>query len=236
MSNHIETLRHVQKVDSEMNVMAADERRLKEGIEAAVEAIKTVETERAALQAGFDGFDRMIKELSEEIRVNSERVTKDEGKMGAVTTDKGFKAINKEMGTARKVAKVAQEKLEKITPLAEAKTAEIALSDATLKEKQAELERLRAEYDEKSGEWERARAEKRKEKEALAAAVDKSLLKQYETIRAKRAGVGLVQVLNETCQGCFIHVPPQIYIKLQKASEIIACPHCHRLLYYQQQS
>jgi hypothetical protein len=236
LANDLETLRHVQRVDSDMNAIAAEEKRFREGIERATEAIRAIEGEIAALRAGHDELDRSAREIGEEIRVNSERVAKDEGKMGAVTTDKGYKAITKEMGTARKAVKAAQERLDKLTPLVEAKASEISARDAALKEKEAELERLTKERDEKSGEWARVIEEKKKEKDALAASVNKSLFKQYETIRAKRAGVGLVQVQNETCQGCFIHVPPQIYIKLQKGNEVIACPHCHRILYYEQQA
>ena len=58
------------------------------------------------------------------------------------------------------------------------------------------------------------------------------IFKKYETIRAKRGGIGLAKVQDETCQGCYIHIPPQVFIILKRGvEELLTCPHCHRILY-----
>jgi len=44
--------------------------------------------------------------------------------------------------------------------------------------------------------------------------------------------VGVVNVRHETCQGCFVHIPPQMFIEVQKNNEIIRCPNCNRILYF----
>ena len=49
------------------------------------------------------------------------------------------------------------------------------------------------------------------EREKVIKDLNPSILKRYETIKSRRGGRGLAKVFNETCQECFIHIPPQVY-------------------------
>ena len=60
--------------------------------------------------------------------------------------------------------------------------------------------------------------------------IPKPLLKRYETIRAKRMGVGLALVVDGSCQGCNMKLPPQLYNILQRANTVEQCPSCSRLM------
>ena len=69
-------------------------------------------------------------------------------------------------------------------------------------------------------------------REALSKQLDSNLFKLYNTLKEKRQGVGVVNVKNETCQGCFVNIPPQMYIDVQRNSDLIRCPNCNRILYW----
>jgi hypothetical protein len=69
-------------------------------------------------------------------------------------------------------------------------------------------------------------------REALTKQIEARLFKLYDTLREKRRGVGVFNVKNETCQGCFLNIPPQMYIEVQKNSALIQCPNCNRILYW----
>lgn len=62
--------------------------------------------------------------------------------------------------------------------------------------------------------------------------IDKTLLKQYTTIRENR-GTGIVEVKNLACSGCNIMIPTFMVDKLNKNNEIIYCESCGRILYKQ---
>jgi predicted nucleic acid-binding Zn-ribbon protein len=65
-------------------------------------------------------------------------------------------------------------------------------------------------------------------KENLAA-----LKKDYRSFEVKQrcGGIGLVQVENAVCKGCYLNIPPQLYNELHRGNELRMCPHCHRLIY-----
>jgi uncharacterized protein len=71
-----------------------------------------------------------------------------------------------------------------------------------------------------------------KEREKLEASLSKDLLKRYETIKSRRNGRAVVPVWKGVCDGCHMNIPPQMYIELQKAEELMECPFCSRIIYW----
>jgi hypothetical protein len=61
--------------------------------------------------------------------------------------------------------------------------------------------------------------------------LDPGLVEQYRQVKKRCGGIGLVQVENAVCKGCFLNIPPQMYNELHKGNELRMCPHCHRLIY-----
>jgi len=44
----------------------------------------------------------------------------------------------------------------------------------------------------------------------------------------------VVEARGESCSGCFMSIPPQIFVNVKKNTEIITCPNCHRILYFKE--
>jgi predicted nucleic acid-binding Zn-ribbon protein len=43
----------------------------------------------------------------------------------------------------------------------------------------------------------------------------------------------VVAVWKEVCDGCHMSIPPQLYNELQKSNELITCPSCSRIIYWE---
>ena len=57
---------------------------------------------------------------------------------------------------------------------------------------------------------------------------------KYQRIeRQKQPPAALV--VGGTCQACFMALPPQLFIEIQKGHQVHACPNCHRLLYLEEE-
>jgi predicted nucleic acid-binding Zn-ribbon protein len=72
----------------------------------------------------------------------------------------------------------------------------------------------------------------RDERESIASRLNVSIRKKYEQIFARRGGVAVVEVRRGICLGCNMHLPPQLYIEIQKARDVHVCPSCNRILYW----
>lgn len=71
----------------------------------------------------------------------------------------------------------------------------------------------------------------RDERAVLAAGIAPFLLQEYERIFSRRGEVAVVALADETCQGCHMHLPPQMCMNLQRHPRLTFCPHCHRILF-----
>jgi uncharacterized protein len=92
----------------------------------------------------------------------------------------------------------------------------LSLTSTAVDQRAAVEEELRAAQDERT---------------VLATGIDTFLLQEYERIFARRGGVAIVALTNETCQGCHMHLPPQMCLELQRHPRLTFCPHCHRILF-----
>lgn len=66
----------------------------------------------------------------------------------------------------------------------------------------------------------------------LAAKVDETLRMRYERLLKNKGEKVIVGVEHETCGGCHVLLPRQIILACQSNTEVITCPNCGRLLYY----
>ena len=58
------------------------------------------------------------------------------------------------------------------------------------------------------------------------------LYEEYKELMKKHKGLAVAEVIDEICQGCFLHIPPQLYVEIKLNQTIKYCPQCGRILYY----
>jgi hypothetical protein len=74
--------------------------------------------------------------------------------------------------------------------------------------------------------WEKKRIDLRKN-------VAEDLLAKYEKIKKRNQGIGVISVWKSVCNGCHMNIPPQLYNELQRSEELLSCPNCDRIMYFQ---
>ncbi|OGQ59631.1 MAG: hypothetical protein A3J24_05765 [Deltaproteobacteria bacterium RIFCSPLOWO2_02_FULL_53_8] len=237
MLETIRTLERIQKLDIEIAATETEEGNYQRDSEAASAEAASLATARDASVAEIDTINARIRELDEEIRKCGERVQKDEKRVGGIKNDKELNALNKEIISANKSRRQHEEEKNQLNAKLDGKKAALAVTEAALNEKNALIARLGAEVTEKRASWEAVRARNGALKETEKASLSPQVYKKYENIRAKRGGIGLARVANETCHACFMHIPPQVYIILKRGvDELMTCPHCHRILYVESET
>jgi predicted nucleic acid-binding Zn-ribbon protein len=153
-------------------------------------------------------------------------------RLGRIRNDKELIVAQREI----EVAKESNSRLEEeILTLLEQTEA----VDGGLREAETELtaleERLAKHEEAARGRIDQLRAEidgDRSERESIAGRLSVPLRKRYEQIFERRGGVAVVEVRRGTCSGCNMHLPPQLYIEIQKGREVHLCPSCNRILFH----
>jgi len=222
--------------------------------------LQKIDLDLKGIQEGRDRYPKEMKNLDERQRIEKERVQKEkerveslektrrqkeghlnveqekikraEGRMSEVKTNKEYQALLSEIDMIKEAnSRIEEEILQVLDEIDELK------KDFSKREKEMgitleKIEGERKKIQEKMVLDDRAWNEQMERREILSKQIESKLLNLYNTLKDKREGVGVVNVKNETCQGCFVHVPPQMFIEVQKNNTLIRCPHCNRILYW----
>lgn len=236
MNSSIETLLQIQQLDLEISAMEAEEKGLRSEAAAMAAGLKKLEDEIAVLSEDAERLNAALKEAEEKVRQSTDKAKKDEKRLTEVKNDRELSAITKQTAETNKAKKQAEQDVVSLNAKIAEKQALLDARQAMKNEKEAGIKNAESLLKAKQKEWEEGIALRKGRKEGLKAAIGPDMLKRYESIRGKRGGRAVVSVRNEACQGCFIHMPPQIYIRLKKGTEeIISCQHCHRMLYVEEE-
>lgn len=236
MQNNIHSLEKIQKIDSEIKAIRDGEKACLAGIESAAAEAQRLRSGLDGISAEVDAVKAQARELEVRLAESSERIARDEKRLGSVKNDKEMHAVNKEIAAALKVKKQGEQEKAALDQRLAEKSGRLAAALLAVEQKEVEHKGFTLELDEKRAEWHKAVEDKILERDAVASGVRADILKAYENIRSRRGGIGIAPVRSEICQGCFTHIPPQVYIQLKKGmAELETCPHCHRILYVEGQ-
>lgn len=72
-----------------------------------------------------------------------------------------------------------------------------------------------------------------KKRDKVRSRIKENLLKKFDVIRDRKNGVAVVSVWKEICSGCHMNIPPQMYNELQRNENLMVCPHCGRIVYWE---
>jgi predicted nucleic acid-binding Zn-ribbon protein len=65
----------------------------------------------------------------------------------------------------------------------------------------------------------------------MSSDVDPESLTLYERLLAAREGVALAELEGKICQGCYMEVPSNLYVKVARGTSLAQCPSCDRIFY-----
>lgn len=131
----------------------------------------------------------------------------------------------------KELEEINKPKLEEIVQL----TGEVERVRALLEEARPRLEELEAANAARVEALEANYQSKLAERNALAATIPTSLVKEYEAVRKSRKGQGVAKVARTSsgyrCMGCNVQLPMNIAQKVYQGNQVVRCPSCGRIMW-----
>jgi len=174
--------------------------------------------------------DRRKKE--KEIEAEKEKVRKAESKLYEVKTNKEYQALLKEIEAAKESNDKTEEEVLVLMERIEELKKDVDTAKKELKKKEAEAEAERKKLNEELQSVDAVVADLKKTRDTLLALVDDELKTTFATLLERRDGLAVVNVKNGVCLGCFMNIPPQLFIEATKNRQMILCPSCNRIFYF----
>jgi len=172
-------------------------------------------------------------ESENKIKKINEGMVKTKDRLLEVKNNKEYQAILKENDTAElsrgnietEIISILEE-LDKLSALVK-KDEEIL--DQHKKEYEAEKKVIETDLttiDADAANWAQKRADLKKD-------ISAEIMARYEKVKNRNNGVGVISVWKQVCNGCHMSIPPHLYNELQKTTELLSCPNCNRIMYFQ---
>lgn len=235
MNEELRTLCQVQKIDA--GIMENEKKRAlgPQKIEEMANEIRETKEKVTREKDIIEELDKERRRKEKELDAEKEQIKKVEAKLCEVKTNKEYQAILKEIETARAANDRTEEEilllLERIEELK--KDYEAATKKLAKREKEAAEETKALEKEIKT--VDSVVTELRQDREQLLKYVSGDLRARYNMLIEKRGGIAVVNLRNGTCLGCFINIPPQLFIEATKNCEVITCPSCNRIFFYEEE-
>ncbi|HEV7499913.1 MAG TPA: C4-type zinc ribbon domain-containing protein [Vicinamibacteria bacterium] len=232
MNPRLEQLIHLQRVDSELRrtqSALAEIPKRKAELEAELAA------DRAHLDAARSSLDGSLKARKRHegsLQDFEGKRSKYKGQLMDVKTNKEYTAMLHEIETVEREIRAVEDEILVEMEKAESLTGEVKQEEIAFK---AREERHRTDVrglDEKARALEADAARLGAERDQVAHGIDEDTLGMFQRI-SKLRGSAMAEARDGMCQVCHLKIRLQMYADLKRNEEIVQCPACNRILYYE---
>lgn len=230
--DEIKNLVELQKVDDERFLVKQELQNAPKEIESLTKKFEQIDARRSHILDKIAHIQEQQKRISFEIDDDSAKIKKSKTKLMQVGNTREYQAVMREMDTMEKNNRSREE--EKNVLSDELQTQNLALEDidgdyAGVKEELAiKQEGLKNKLDKAQASLDKLDALRAEASNKIS----RPVFMRYEFIRSRLEHPVIVAVKNGVCSGCHIAVPPQTYIELQRGQQILSCPNCQRLIFW----
>ncbi len=197
--------------------------------------LKKSEASFENLKQGFAAMEKKKRDREQAIEEVNQKIKKLTQRTSEIKNNKEYQAHLKEIEKAEKDLKSAEDELLDAIVSIEKSSKLLAADKSSIAEERSKLDVIKQEI-------EKAIALDRQELKKLKVArkkfieklekLDPDIYGRYIATMKSGRGLAVVEAKNEICQGCNLHIPPQMFVELKKNEEITLCPQCRRILYY----
>jgi predicted nucleic acid-binding Zn-ribbon protein len=233
LNEHIEQLVILQAIDLEIDKIDSDIKAEQNALDERITALAMREQNITKLVENITALDKQKRELEAEASDRLSHVKDRQSKMMQVQTGREQTALLKEIEDGKKSVKENEEKIVALMEESENLIAQVEQEKNLLKGEKEMVEEEKEKVRSAIESINKGKKTKDTDRQNQAQLVEERLLKKYNTLRARRNGLAVANVLQGVCQGCFMSIPPQKYNILLKGEKMLDCPSCQRIIYHQ---
>jgi len=189
---------------------------------------KKAEKEKAVI----DELEKERRKKEKDLGVEKDRIKKIEAKLYEVKTNKEYQALLKEIEMAKEEIDKTEEDIIILMDRTEDLKKEY---DSVLEHMKKRENEIKVEKDRLLNELaniDKTLEEIKKQRDQLLKNVSEEIRSTYLNLIEKREGLAVVNVKNGVCLGCYMNIPPQLFIEVTKNNRLITCPSCNRIFYF----
>jgi predicted nucleic acid-binding Zn-ribbon protein len=233
LRDQLELLWELQKIDLLLKTIKKERDRYPKEMKK-LDENQVIEKER--IQKEREKIESLEKERRRKegnLNLEQEKIKRAEGRMFEVKTNKEYQALLSEIEAIKEANSREEEEILQVMDEIDELKKDLSRREKEMAITMEKIEAEKRKIQEGMAQGDAVWKKQLERREVLSKQIESKLFKLYNTLKEKRQGIGVVSAKQETCQGCFVNVPPQMFIEVQKNNSLIRCPNCNRILYWE---
>ena len=234
MDEQLSLLIQLQEVDTVLRSLVARKDQLPK-------ILAELEQRRAANQKNLDTVKEALltaqkkkRDRDQDLEAGVQKAEKHKSHSSEIKNNKEYQALLKEIETVEQENKAIEDEILVLMEKIDAAAAAITTAEQTAREAEATIIAEQKVHAAAAAKIEEELKAVEQEKQKMAKKVEPPVFSRYQRLIETKTGTAIVEVRGESCSGCFMSIPPQVFVNVKKNENIIACPQCNRILYYKE--
>ena len=231
MQETLRLLRGLQEIDVELYRVKEELRRLPAERDRRRARIDEQKHRLAEIERRQQDARAKVKEIEDMTTMQRQRIKKLEGESSKARDTAMVVAFQHEMRSLKRDISEAEEEGLRLVEEADEVEGQGSELRAAIEAAEAEFEEYAANVAGEIRASEEKRAALEEDRASRMGPMPPEILSEYEKLLDARAGQAIALLENRICQGCFVNVPSNIYVRLARGTELVTCPSCGRILH-----
>jgi predicted nucleic acid-binding Zn-ribbon protein len=234
MDEQLSLLIQLQEIDGKIRSLSEQKKRMPE-------FLAVLELKRGANKANLESVKEALqtaqknkRDRDQDLEAGVQKVEKLKARTSEIKNNKEYQALLKEIETGEKENKAIEDDILVLMEKIDAAAVGITGAEQQSRDEEAALQAEQQQREDDFAKIEEELKEIGRARQEVSASIKPDILGQYEKLLNTKAGIAIAEARNESCSGCFMSIPPQIFVNVKKNESIITCPNCHRMLYYKE--
>jgi uncharacterized protein len=232
LKKDIETLVKLQKIETEIIRLQSVIETIEKEKNTLAARLREFETQLNAQKQALLEIQQQCSDIEQEIKVVDDRIIKSNETLRMVKTNKEYQVLLREVDDNKKRKDILEDHLLDLYDQREAADTQVKESEDQFVQLKEQIHAQQAEIEKKTVDDKELLEDLQVQQKTIGQSLDPALMNRFRRIARMNQGQAVAQVRNESCMGCFMNVPPQLCIEVQRANQLISCPQCSRILYH----
>ena len=235
MKEKLSLLISLQECDSQLVKLSSKKIKLPEKICKMEEDFQIYKENVEQNKRKYDELKAQRAECESTVKKLSEGMIKTKERLLEVKNNKEYQAMLKEIETSEKTRGDIESRIIALMEEMDKLSVLVKKDEETLKQAENNHEKEKKIIEDDLSAVDADTLTWTEKRSVLQKSIPADLLAQYERVKKRNNGVGVIAVWKAVCNGCHMNIPPQLYNELQRSNDLLSCPNCNRIMYFQNQ-
>jgi len=231
VNDQLRALLDLQKIDSQIDAVNAELKKIPEEIESERLAINDAKLMLEDKKKSFVQLKLEQKSLDIELSNKEEAIKKHNTELNMVKDNSMYRALLSEIEKAKIDKGMIEEKMLELMDLGDSLNKDNKIEEQKYKVEEAKINDRIAIFEKRVVELNTQLQQLSQQRPGYIEKIEPGIISKYEQIRKLKSFV-IVPIEGDSCGGCRILLPAYMLNDVKKDKNIVFCENCSRILYY----